>query len=98
MRVLLADNALLQAALADVRSSLAHERPSSAGRLPPHILCHEYSLWVFVQPLVWYMCCTWQLLKLSVCQLQRAWSLQGEVRFALPLRNCSASALSALLH
>ena len=29
MRVLLADNALLQAALADVRSSLAHERPSS---------------------------------------------------------------------
>ncbi len=31
MRVLLADNALLQAALADVRSSLSHERPSSAG-------------------------------------------------------------------
>ena len=29
MRVLLADNALLQAALADVRSSLSHERPSS---------------------------------------------------------------------
>ena len=29
MRVLLADNALLQAALADVRSSLAHERPGS---------------------------------------------------------------------
>ena len=29
MRVLLADNALLQAAMADVRSSLAHERPSS---------------------------------------------------------------------
>lgn len=46
MRVLLADNALLQAALADVRSSLAHERPSSAGRLPPHILCHDTSLWV----------------------------------------------------
>ena len=31
MRVLLADNALLQAALADVRSSLSHERPNSAG-------------------------------------------------------------------
>lgn len=31
MRVLLADNALLQAALADVRSSLSHDRPSSAG-------------------------------------------------------------------
>ena len=46
MRVLLADNALLQAALADVRSSLAHERPSSAGRLPPHILCHDKPLWV----------------------------------------------------
>lgn len=31
MRVLLADNALLQAALAEVRSQLTHERPSSAG-------------------------------------------------------------------
>ncbi len=31
MRVLLADNALLQAALADVRSSLTHDRPNSAG-------------------------------------------------------------------
>ncbi len=31
MRVLLADNALLQAALADVRSSLTHDRPPSAG-------------------------------------------------------------------
>jgi hypothetical protein len=46
MRVLLADNALLQAALADVRSSLAHERPSSAGRPPPYILCYDYSLCV----------------------------------------------------
>jgi hypothetical protein len=41
MRVLLADNALLQAALADVRSSLAHELPSSAGKLPLHTLCHD---------------------------------------------------------
>ncbi len=31
MRVLLADNALLQAALADVRSSLSHDHPNSAG-------------------------------------------------------------------
>ena len=36
MRVLLADNALLQAALADVRSSLSHERPSSAGASGAH--------------------------------------------------------------
>ncbi len=36
MRVLLADNALLQAALADVRSSLSHERPNSAGASGAH--------------------------------------------------------------
>lgn len=36
MRVLLADNALLQAALADVRSSLAHERPNSASASGAH--------------------------------------------------------------
>lgn len=35
MRVLLADNALLQAALADVRSSLAHERPGSTSGAGP---------------------------------------------------------------
>ena len=33
MRVLLSDNALLQAALADVRASLAHERASPSGAL-----------------------------------------------------------------
>ncbi len=38
MRVLLADNALLQAALADVRSSLSHERPNSAGASGAHLL------------------------------------------------------------
>ena len=51
-----------------------------------------------VQLLVWYMCCMWQLLKLSGCQLQRARNLQGEIRFALPLKYCSAPALSANLY
>ena len=43
MRVLLADNALLQAALADVRSSLSHERPNSAGASG----AHPASLWKY---------------------------------------------------